>query len=105
MKNTPGIYRLDHDSGQHDGQAIALALGTHYLLDGDSNAEQWIAWARQKAIEAGAVIIDGQPPAMPEPRPRAALAPAPSRPEPEPDGGTRARGRRGRRRHRPQACP
>ncbi len=83
-KNTPGIYRLDHDSGQHDDQAIALALGTHYLLDGDSNAEQWIAWARQKAIDAGAVIIAGQPTVMPELRPRAALAPVPSRPEPEP---------------------
>ena len=29
-KNTLGIYRLDHDNGQHDDQAItlALALGT-----------------------------------------------------------------------------
>jgi len=32
-KNTLGIYRLDHDAGQHDDQAIALALGAHYLLD------------------------------------------------------------------------
>jgi hypothetical protein len=34
-KNSLGIYRLDHDSGQHDDQAIALALGAHYLLDTD----------------------------------------------------------------------
>jgi hypothetical protein len=83
-KNTLGIYRLDHDSGQHDDQAIALALGTHHLLDADGGAEAWIRWARQKAIDAGAIIIDRQPPVMPEPRPRAALAPVPSRPESEP---------------------
>jgi hypothetical protein len=34
-KNSLGIYRLDHDAGQHDDQAIALALGAHHLLDGD----------------------------------------------------------------------
>jgi len=54
-KNTPGIYRLDHDPGQHHGQAIALALGTHDLLDADTSAEQWIAWARRRAIECGAI--------------------------------------------------
>ena len=32
-KNTLGVYRLDHDSGQHDDQAVALALGTHWLLE------------------------------------------------------------------------
>jgi hypothetical protein len=34
-KNSLGIYRLDHDAGQHDDQAIALALGAHQLLDAD----------------------------------------------------------------------
>jgi len=34
-KNSLGIYRLDHDSGQHDDQAVTLALGVHALLDGD----------------------------------------------------------------------
>jgi hypothetical protein len=82
-KNTLGVYRLDHDSGQHDDQAVALALGTHYLLDADGGAASWIRWARQKAIDAGAVIIDGQPLVMPGPQPRAALPPARS-PEPEP---------------------
>jgi hypothetical protein len=38
-KNSLGIYRLDHDAGQHDDQAIALALGTHYLLDADPEPE------------------------------------------------------------------
>ena len=32
-KNTMGVYRLDHDSGQHDDQAVALALGAFWLLD------------------------------------------------------------------------
>lgn len=32
-KNTFGVYRLDHDSGAHDDQAVALALGTFWLMD------------------------------------------------------------------------
>ena len=84
-KNTLGIYPLDHDSGQHDDQAIALALGAHYLLDADGSAESWIRWAREKAIAAGAIIIDGQVTAMPESLPRAALPPAPRQ------GGARTR--------------
>ena len=32
-KNSLGVYRLDHDAGQHDDQAIALALGVTWLLD------------------------------------------------------------------------
>jgi len=35
-KNSLGVYRLDHDSGAHDDQAVALALGVHALLDGDA---------------------------------------------------------------------
>ena len=54
--NTPGIYWLDHDPGQHHGQAIALALGTHYPLDADTSAEQWIAWAPRRAIECGPIL-------------------------------------------------
>ncbi len=83
-KNTLGVYRLDHDSGQHDDQAIALALGAHYLLDADGSAEAWIRWAREKAVAAGAIIIDGQVAAVPEPPRRPALALVPSRPEPGP---------------------
>ena len=58
-RNTLGVYRLDHDSGQHDDQAVALALGTHYLLDADGDAESWIRWARRKAeIAAGLIPPD-----------------------------------------------
>ncbi len=80
-KNTLGIYRLDHDAGLHDDQAIALALGAHHLLDADASAESWIRWARQKAIDAGAVIIDGKA-AVPMPEPRAAVTARQSGPEP-----------------------
>lgn len=38
-KNNMGVYRLDHDSGQRDDQAVALALGTFWLLDGDPAPE------------------------------------------------------------------
>jgi len=51
-KNTLGVYRLDHDSGAHDDQAVALALGAHHLLDADDGAERWIRWARGKAEAA-----------------------------------------------------
>ena len=45
-------------------------------------------WARQKAIDAGAIVIDGQPPAMPMPQPRAAVTAAIRRagaPDPGPE--------------------
>ena len=84
-KNTLGIYRLDHDAGLHDDQATALALGAHHLLDADAGAEAWIRWARQKAIDAGAVIIDGKAAAVPMPEPRAAIAARQSGPEPAPE--------------------
>jgi hypothetical protein len=58
-KNTLGVYRLDHDAGQHDDQAIALALGVHWLLEQDSGAEAWIAWARRKAEAAEAARLAG----------------------------------------------
>jgi hypothetical protein len=51
-KNTLGVYRLDHDAGLHDDQAIALALGAHHLLDAEAGAERWIRWARAKAEAA-----------------------------------------------------
>lgn len=40
IKNSVGTYRLDHDSGQHDDQAVTLALGVHHLLDADP-APSW----------------------------------------------------------------
>lgn len=43
------MYRLDHDSGQHDDQAVAVALGTHWLLKDGSSAAAWIRWAQAKA--------------------------------------------------------
>ena len=81
-EDTLGVYRLDHDSGQHDDQAIALALGAHYLLDADGGAEAWIRWAREKALAAGAIVVDGQVTAVPEPPRRPGIAAG--RPEAEP---------------------
>jgi hypothetical protein len=53
-KNSLGVYRLDHDSGGHDDQAVTLALGVHWLLEADGSAEMWIGWARKKAQAAEA---------------------------------------------------
>ena len=92
-KNTLGIYRLDHDSGRHDDQAVALALGTYRLLATDQSAAAWIRWARQKAELAEAECTGDV---------RALEAAAARRPRGSPwpwpgHGGTRARarGRRG----------
>lgn len=32
-ETSPGVFRLDHDPGRHDDQAIALALASHTLLE------------------------------------------------------------------------
>jgi hypothetical protein len=87
-KNTLGIYRLDHDSGQHDDQAVALALGTYWLLGDDSTAEEWIAWARRESHRSRAIIIGpatGMPEPLPAPAPAAAAGPAEHEP-PELEG-------------------
>lgn len=34
-ETSPGVYRMDHDSGRHDDRAVALALGCWGLLDSD----------------------------------------------------------------------
>src|SRR4029077_20786716 len=74
-KNTLGVYRLDHDSGQHDDPAGGVALGTYWLLEDGSSAAAWIRWAREKAIAAGAIV--GEPGEMPAPPSRPALGPPP----------------------------
>ena len=50
-KNTLGIYRLDHDSGQHDDQAVALVLGVHHLL-GTDPAPEFTVFADDQAPAA-----------------------------------------------------
>jgi hypothetical protein len=53
-KNGLGVYRLDHDSGGHDDQAVTLVLGVHWLLEADGNTAMRIEWARKKAQAAEA---------------------------------------------------
>jgi len=48
-KNTVGVYRLDHDAGQHDDQAVALALGTHFLMD-EPPAPEFIVFSETPAV-------------------------------------------------------
>ena len=73
-KNTLGVYRLDHDTGQHDDQAVALALGTHWLMESGTSAEQWIAWARRKSEAAEAERAAAELAAAQKPRALAAVA-------------------------------
>jgi hypothetical protein len=32
-ETSPGVVRMDHDSGQHDDRAVSLSLAASYLLD------------------------------------------------------------------------
>jgi hypothetical protein len=36
-ENQPGQYRLDHESGRHDDQAVTVALAAHLVLSGDAS--------------------------------------------------------------------
>jgi len=37
-ESSPGVYRLDHDSGRHDDRAVALALAVTTLLQDPAGA-------------------------------------------------------------------
>jgi len=94
-KNTLGVYRLDHDAGQHDDQAIALALGTHHLLDAaGTGAEQWIAWAngglRKPAAPASCKSWSPGPHGARDSRPRRRRPSVPGRPPPAGNWSTTA---------------
>jgi len=37
-ESTPGVVRLDHDSGKHDDRAVSLALAAHSLITASPGA-------------------------------------------------------------------
>ena len=55
-------------AGAHDDMVDATSQALAVMLLDSSGAQAWIAWARKKAIEAGALIEDPAT-GMPEPRP------------------------------------
>jgi hypothetical protein len=57
-KNGVGIYRLDHNSGAHDDQAVTLALGCCQLLDADPVPE-FVIFADEPSATAGRENIFG----------------------------------------------
>jgi phage terminase large subunit-like protein len=54
VKNTAGVYRLDHDTGEHDDQAVALALAVQHLLDAEAGPHFPILSLPGDAAEANA---------------------------------------------------
>lgn len=53
-ETTPGAYRLDHDSGRHDDQAVAIGLVTQELLTNSGmDFAASLAWLRQRSGSAG----------------------------------------------------
>jgi phage terminase large subunit-like protein len=43
-ETSPGVFRMDHDPGQHDDRAIALALAAHRLLEAPERSRRVVAW-------------------------------------------------------------
>jgi hypothetical protein len=39
VERTPGVYRLDHEPGEHDDRAVALALAVQHLLASDTGGK------------------------------------------------------------------
>jgi len=84
LAELPRAVTGDPEDAASDGDDhIPDALRYLLLNLGGGSAEQWIAWARRKALEAGAIAPHG-PGALPEPQPQGAIVPAAS-PEPEPE--------------------
>ena len=84
LSDIPHATKGDPEDADSDGEDHLPDCARYLLINLGGGAEQWIRWARAKAIEAGA-SVDGLPPARPGPQPQAALTQAPARPEPEPE--------------------
>lgn len=55
-RTAPGQYRLDHDAGQHDDRAVAIAIGASVLLDQAGSPARMLC-----APEPPVSALDGQP--------------------------------------------
>jgi hypothetical protein len=43
-----GVVRIDHDSGQHDDQAVTIAMAVALLQDAKPGSGPWIEWMKQR---------------------------------------------------------
>jgi hypothetical protein len=50
VESSPGVVRMQHDSGRHDDRAVALALAAQHLLNRPPRARGWMAGRRAKAL-------------------------------------------------------
>jgi phage terminase large subunit-like protein len=74
IENAAGTPRLDHASGAHDDQAVALALACYRLTDGAPRRRTGPRrvgshWRRQQALERGEVVEEDVEPPRREARP------------------------------------
>jgi hypothetical protein len=61
-ETSPGVLRMDHDSGRHDDRAIALALACHRLVArGEESAPMRVFVARGRIDEAPLARRDAMP--------------------------------------------
>jgi hypothetical protein len=68
LSDIPHAVKGDPEDADSDGEDHLPDCARYLLINLGGGAEQWIRWARAKAIQAGA-SVDGLPPARPEPRP------------------------------------
>jgi hypothetical protein len=68
---SPGAYRMDHDAGSHDDQAVALGMATHLLLGkSQRNAARFVRAVKEAtAKEPPPRLLRPRPPRTPRGRP------------------------------------
>jgi cellulose biosynthesis protein BcsQ len=52
-KSAPGVFRLDHDAGQHDDRAVSLGLAALALVERPDSDEVWISSPGEIAARLG----------------------------------------------------
>lgn len=83
-ESSPGVFRLDHDSGRHDDRAVALGLVTTLLLQGSRSTEATM-YVPQGRIDARSTAGSSLAPPAETPNGYAMPAPTASRPPGVPD--------------------
>jgi hypothetical protein len=53
-ESSPGAVRLDHDSGEHDDQAVAIAIAVAVLQGGSQVGAAWLEVWKRELAERGA---------------------------------------------------
>lgn len=65
-ESTPGSVRLDHDSGEHDDQAVAIGIAVALLQGRSDSSQGWLTyWRKEIATNAAAPVVTPEIRALP----------------------------------------